>query len=212
MDKSLKKTSIIVFCRAPVPGQSKTRLVRKYGRLGAAKIAHQLLNNTVQRLFKNNIQNLELCCTPNPSHPAFLALFRKYQNSHLGGSRQLGNDLGQRMFYATRRVLTRSSSVILIGTDCPEMTLSYVESAIEILQQGSPVVIGPANDGGYVLLGLSIIEPRLFHRIIWGSDQVLRQTLSNCRRLNIQAELLAPLDDIDYPHDWQKWKRKDLSE
>ena len=211
MYPSQEETNIIVFCRAPVPGHCKTRLVRKYGRLGAAKIAHLLLNNTLHKLLENNKHNLELCCTPNPSHPVFLAARRKYKYAHLACSRQLGSDLGQRMFHAARRMLSRTSFVLLVGTDCPEMTLSYVEKAIGKLQQGSPVVIGPANDGGYVLLGLSVAEPRLFHGIAWGSDQVLKQTLGNCRRLKIEAELLTPLSDIDDPHDWQKWKRKALS-
>ena len=107
--------------------------------------------------------------------------------------------------------MSDSSHVILIGTDCPDLSIDYVESAIRALGEGYPVVIGPAHDGGYVLLGLGVNELRIFKNIHWGSSQVLKQTLRACKRLDLAVKLLPSLRDVDYPADWIHWTRSKAS-
>ncbi len=200
---------IVVFCKASIPGNCKTRLIPHFGSRGAAKIARELLVDTANKVLDQSDYEVELCCTPTISHPSLLSLRRKHPNSKLRLSLQRDEDLGRRMYHAASRVLSTQSSVVIIGTDCPMMTLNYISQAFEKLGQGQDVVIGPAQDGGYVLIGLRIAEIRLFQNIEWGSNKVLQQTLRNCQQLKLHPQLLTPLTDIDYASDWLNWQRQD---
>jgi rSAM/selenodomain-associated transferase 1 len=97
--------------------------------------------------------------------------------------------------------LTDYSQVVVIGTDCPEITPDYLNRAFSALENGVDAVIGPALDGGYVLLGLRSFTPSLFDNIQWGTDQVLSATQHNLRMLNWQWDELDMLRDIDTPED-----------
>ncbi len=210
-DSNRTKTSrIIVFCKAPIPGECKTRLAQHYGHKGAAKIARELLNLTVDKIMRDidTSTELELCCTPTTAHPAFLSLKNQYLHQSLLFSVQSNGGLGERMFWAAKRALKYRSYVIILGTDCPAMTSRYIHDALTQLKAGSEVVIGPALDGGYILLGLQTADIRLFQNVDWGSSRVLQQTLRDCQRLNITPEILSGLNDIDYAADWLAWKRE----
>jgi len=209
-----ENSRILVFCKAPIPGACKTRLAKSYGARGAAKISRQLFFNTTSKLLDQSDFEVELCCSPVTSHPDFLSIRREHfsilrnlNGNNLNFSLQQSEDLGRRMYHAASRVLNTRSYVVIIGTDCPAMKMSYIKQAFSKLYEGNDIVIGPATDGGYVLLGLRIAEIRLFQNIDWGSNKVLQQTLRNCRQLKIEPQLLTPLDDIDYAADWIKWKR-----
>ena len=92
-------------------------------------------------------------------------------------------------------------SVVLIGTDCPAMTAEYIESAFAALKAGSDVVLGPATDGGYVLIGVREVVPGLFEGIQWGGDRVLTTTIDKIRSQNLKHRLLDMLWDVDRPED-----------
>ena len=113
---------------------------------------------------------------------------------------QEGQDLGARMAYAARSALTRAESVILVGTDCPDLSPEFLKAAIAGLEH-QDAVLGPALDGGYVLLGLRSVESSLFERMPWGSDRVAYVTEQRLDALGWQWSRLAPLRDVDRPED-----------
>ncbi len=116
---------------------------------------------------------------------------------------QVDGDLGARMAYAlqTAEQDTSTKGMILVGTDCPFIDRDYLHGAISALESGENVVVGPANDGGYVLLGVKTYHPRLFEDIDWGTESVLGSTLDRVRELGLSYRRLSPLVDIDLVSD-----------
>ncbi len=102
------------------------------------------------------------------------------------------------------------SGVILVGGDCPFIDEDYIESAILALKKHD-VVIGPANDGGYVLLGLSQDTPQLFENIDWGTESVFEATLNIVEREKLSYKVLPALSDIDRPEDLKQLDQKHFS-
>ncbi len=115
---------------------------------------------------------------------------------------QRGNNLGQRMHQAIHHMASRHKEpVLLIGADCPFITADYLRQAHAALQQ-KEVVIGPASDGGFVLLGANRPLPaRSLDGVAWGTNDVLEQTLRQMKRAGAGCCLLPALDDIDRPED-----------
>jgi rSAM/selenodomain-associated transferase 1 len=121
-------------------------------------------------------------------------------------SQALGT-LGDRLLTAFRQNLDRGRpGAIAIGSDCPALGAEHLAAALAALQRAD-VVIGPATDGGYYLIGLSHPEPALFDAIAWGTDQVLAQTLAAAQAQGLTVELLVPLTDVDRPADLPQWER-----
>ncbi|UTA49434.1 TIGR04282 family arsenosugar biosynthesis glycosyltransferase [Simiduia sp. 21SJ11W-1] len=110
-------------------------------------------------------------------------------------------DLGARMAAAVRWGKDQGAGcVLIIGSDCPGLGSDYLNKAAEALEGGAPLVVGPAADGGYVLIGMR--EPQaVFGDVHWGSDKVLAQTLARAKHLNLHVHHLPTLDDIDRPED-----------
>ena len=186
---------LVVFARNPVAGKVKTRLIPALGADGATALYREMLEATLVRT--SQVSGIEVslwCDTPGES-------CKTLAESHgLGCFQQQGADLGARMHHAFSRQLRFSKRVILIGSDCPGMTADYLDSAFELLRTHD-AVIGPAMDGGYVMIGLKQPEPALFEQIAWGSSNVLDQTKARLRQLGLHAIELAPLHDIDTPGD-----------
>jgi hypothetical protein len=113
---------------------------------------------------------------------------------------QVGDDLGQRMQHALHETLHKYTPAVLIGTDCPGFTADYIRSALESARLNR-TVIGPAEDGGYVLLGVKQIQPKLFDDMPWGSSKVYSKTIE---RITGKAESLLPLWDIDRIEDLRR--------
>ena len=107
------------------------------------------------------------------------------------------------MLFAISQALRvpNKKGVILIGCDCPAITATYLKEAASRLNQGAKLVLGPAEDGGYVLIGVNGVYPELFRDIDWGSERVFSQTVSNARALGIDCVTLEPLWDVDRPED-----------
>ena len=114
---------------------------------------------------------------------------------------QFGNDLGLRMNNALANVLDQYGSAILIGCDCPEYSHAYFDRGFLALEQGADVVLGPARDGGYVLVGLRQAEELIFRGMDWGTDAVLQQTRECISALGLNYHELETLQDIDEPQD-----------
>jgi rSAM/selenodomain-associated transferase 1 len=193
---------IIVFAKAPDPGTVKTRLIPALGAQGAATLHEKLVRHTLATVTQPNLCAVELWCAPSPSlvwpHP----FFARCQNDFPVGLRQqCGDDLGARMHHALDTALQKYSYAIVIGTDCPALTASYLQEALDNLRQGKNAVLGPAQDGGYVLMGVRQSHPRLFSGVAWGTASVLNETRARLAALNWQWQELAEQWDIDRPED-----------
>lgn len=189
---------IALFAREPVPGKVKTRLIPALGANKALAVYEQLLRRQISVLQNQNLCRNSLWVEGDPRATVF-------QQSGLALFRQEGADLGQRMYHASVTILREETAIILIGSDCPDLDESYLAQALQALYSGIKVVIGPATDGGYVLLGLRQTAPTLFAGVDWGSAQVLQQTLDRVRGLDLDYRLLTPLNDIDRPEDLQDY-------
>ena len=198
---------ILVFGKAPLPGQVKTRLAVDIGEDEAARSYAQWLEQHLTALVDCQLAPVQLWVSSNVENP----LFRKLRDK-LGISifEQSGGSLGQRMRNAFQNSLKQCRSVVLTGSDCPVMTPDYVERALEALYAGIDVVFGPSEDGGYVLVGQNCPHPSLFSEIPWSTRDVLHRT-----RLRLLAEHqswaeLETLWDIDTVDDYQRWRNMRL--
>jgi rSAM/selenodomain-associated transferase 1 len=194
----LSSSKLIIFAKAPIAGTVKTRLQPQYSAQNAASLQEYFILKTVE--VASNLKNIdiELRCAPNESHPVFQQCQRDYE---IAIKPQQGVDLGERMKNALAEALTQYSQAVVIGTDCPEITSDYLNIAFSMLENSIDAVIGPALDGGYVLLGLRRFSPLLFENIRWGTEQVLSSTQQSLRLLNWNWTELNMLRDIDTPED-----------
>jgi len=191
---------ILVFAKAPVPGACKTRLIPALGAEGAAALYRELLEGTLARLAPARIAPLELWCAPDTGHWAFQDLAARWD---LSLHDQQGGDLGERMLHAATDALLRVEAAVLIGSDCPGLGPAQIASALTALlaQPQQDAVLGPAEDGGYVLLGLRQPARELFTGMPWGGDQVAALTRARLAGLGWRWWELAPLADVDRPED-----------
>lgn len=185
---------IMVFCKAPEPGLVKTRLATTIGTEAAATVHAYLAWHCLEKLAATNIAPIELWCAPDTNHDFF-----QHCQTEFGVTlkRQEGGSLGQRMENAFLDTLSSRRCAVVIGTDCPMITPAYLASAFSGLENHDSV-LGPAEDGGYVLLGLRKPQSDIFVNMPWGSAQVFKETMS---RLKGEVKSLATLWDVDYIDD-----------
>lgn len=188
---------IIVFAKAPQPGLAKTRLVPALGERGAARLARQLLQHTLAQAMAAELGGVELCMSPAPGDAAWRALMLP---EGLQFSSQGDGDLGARMARAAERALRQHPSVLLIGTDCPMLDAARLRRAAQALARHG-ATLHPAVDGGYVLLGLSRFDARLFEGIAWSSASVAAGTRARFGLLGWPLHEGETLHDIDTPDD-----------
>jgi len=189
---------LLVFAKAPVPGHAKTRLIPALGAAGAAALQKQLLQRTLRLASGLGLgPDLQLWCSPNADHPAFVDAMQDYSCSCRV---QQGNDLGERMAHALEQALRQYQKAVVIGTDCPELGVGNLREAFELLASHD-AVIGPAADGGYYLIGLRWFEVSLFQGIDWGSEHVLAQSCQRFRQAGLNYGKLPMLRDLDRPED-----------
>lgn len=191
------RTHIIIFAKAPIAGFAKTRLIPELGELGAAELAKQLLDHALSEAMAAEIGSIELCVTPDLDN-TYWKTFDLPQTIHL--TEQGSGDLGERMARATQRALSQYDSVLLIGTDCPELDRHYLKDAAEELICHD-ACLTPVSDGGYALMGLKVFHASLFEYIPWSTEKVSALTLDRFRALDWQVAHLRPLNDIDEPED-----------
>lgn len=196
-------TRILLFAKAPIPGQTKTRLIPALGAVGAARLHAQLLRATMERLASGLHgpidARLELWCAPNTAHP----LFQELAATHgIDLREQSDGDLGDRLLAGCRDALRRADGVVLIGSDCPGLGPAQLAQALAALQAPEvDAVLGPALDGGYVLLGLRRAESALFTEMPWGGDRVAEITRQRLAALGWYWQELPALRDVDRPED-----------
>ncbi len=194
---------IIVFAKAPVAGQCKTRLIPALGEQGAAELHAQLLHHTLRTSTDARLCPVELWCADNSDHPFIKACSEQYD---VVVRQQQGNNLGERMHHAFQQILTDNTFAILIGSDCPTLGKQDLDDALLALHSGIDCTLNPAMDGGYVAIGLSRLDSTLFDNIHWGTASVYEETLQRLKTLDWWWKKLATHHDIDRPEDLEHLK------
>jgi len=184
-----------IFAKPPYPGSVKTRLIPDIGAAKAASVYRYCLEYTLQVVRASGLEyQLFLSETCDD------ALFQQEEHRL-----QKGDDLGQRMYHAFQELLdTASDGALIIGTDCLDLTPMHLQDAARSLADHELVLI-PALDGGYALIGCTTIEPGLFRDLRWSTDKVYRQTVTNAQRLNYRVASLETLRDIDTLQDLEHY-------
>ena len=184
---------IIVFARAPVVGQAKTRLIPRLGAWRAARLHERLTRHAVRTALLTG-DDVEV------HGPRGHAFFRSLE---VPFRLQRGRDLGERMHHA----LSRNPGAILIGTDCPELTIADLRRAARLLSAGYHAVLAPAEDGGYALIGLKKSRIEFFRGIAWSGERVYADTVE--RLAGYRWRALRRVRDVDRPQDLQRvrWLR-----
>lgn len=185
-------TRLIVFAKAPVAGQVKTRLAQTLGERGAATLAARMLEHTLSTAVSAEVGPVELCGTP-PGHPLLVEAAKRHG---VALSAQFAGDLGRRMHAAFAARLSQTERVLIIGTDCPSMTPALIRRAATALADVDAAFV-PAEDGGYVLIGLRRNTDRLFNDVPWSTSLVMELTRERMRGLGWQWWESDPLPDID---------------
>jgi rSAM/selenodomain-associated transferase 1 len=193
----MKTLRIIIFAKAPQPGLAKTRLIPALGAQAAADLARKMLFHTLREAIAADVGSVELCVTPSIDDAAWEGI---HLPAGLVITDQGGGNLGERMERAAQRSLERGEAVILIGTDCVEMSARLLDDASKALLNYDSI-IHCTLDGGYALLGLNRFNPFLFGDISWGTDEVASVTLSRLGRLGWSVRVGPMLHDVDVPQD-----------
>jgi rSAM/selenodomain-associated transferase 1 len=193
--------SIAILAKAPIPGLAKTRLIPTIGAHAAAVLQERLTERTVTTALAANIGPVTLWCAPDSTHSTFLRLVARLR---ITLKPQPQGDLGARMLAAAAAC---SGPVLVIGTDCPALTEVHLRGAANDLRDGTDVILIPADDGGYVLIGTRSEQPALFAGIAWGTKTVLAETrariIENCLVLTERP----PLWDVDTESDLARLER-----
>lgn len=190
---------IALFAKVPQPGAVKTRLIPALGAEGAAALHARLIDRTVATA--RAVGDAQACLWLAGAVETFA------QPPGLRREIQQGAHLGARMHHAFLVTLARARACVLIGTDCPALTPAHLQRAFEELEQHD-VVVGPAEDGGYVLIALKSPQPLLFEDIQWGGPTVLAATRARIDAAGLRAAYLPPLPDLDTPADLARAQRE----
>jgi rSAM/selenodomain-associated transferase 1 len=204
MDKGMAKDRLLIlFYRNPELGKVKTRLSASIGEEKALAVYYLLSHQT-----KNVTATLR--CDKILCYTDFIDTEDSWPSAVYLKSLQQGADLGERMMFAFQSGFERKyKSICIIGMDCFELTSAILEKAFEKLTTHE-IVIGPAKDGGYYLLGMNHPHPELFQNKKWSSDSVAADTLSDCEKLKLNVFKLPTLADVDRENDLPEAIRKSL--
>lgn len=194
------KKHLIIFTRYPEPGKTKTRLIPVLGEIGAANLHRQMTEKTLKiarQLQALNSVSIEVRFTGGN-----LDVMQNWLGSDLIYDAQCFGDLGERMSKAFETAFHEGKTdIITIGTDCPSLTVDILAQGFESLKHHD-IVLGPAQDGGYYLIGLKDYFPELFSGISWGTAEVFQKTINRSKALNLSVGELPLLSDVDRPEDF----------
>lgn len=195
-------TVILLFAKAPISGSVNTRLIPDIGVEKATKLQYDLIHQRLLMLTKAKLCTVNLMCSPSLEDECFIDCQEKYP---INSSLQVGADLGERMFNAVSMALQSYKYCIVIGTDAPALDEVLIGQAIETLRSNTDVVFVPAEDGGYVLLGLQQAFKFLFQEIEWGSAKVMQQSRQQLQENNVSCKELMTCWDVDRLEDYQRY-------
>lgn len=186
------------FAKLPIAGQVKTRLADKTSPAFAAQVAEAFLRDIVAK-FSNFESERFLVFAPSDSASYFAGIAGERFRLEAQGSGDLGDRLAE---FIECRYAEGARKVIVLGADSPTLPVEYVMQAAAELER-TDVVLGPATDGGYYLLGCTRVLPPIFHGIDWGGPKVLGQTVDRARAAGLRLALLPPWYDVDTHDDWE---------
>lgn len=187
-----------LFAKLPQPGYVKTRLSETATPEWAVEVASALLLDSMERLASISARRL-LAYSPLESAPFFTEIAR----GRFTLTPQGEGDLGERLsYFFAEQFKTLTASVVVVGTDSPTLPLSYIDDAFNHLEHAD-VVLGPATDGGYYLIGCARFLPCLFEQIPWSTADVLRTTVDRVQAQQLRLALLPPWYDVDTLDDWR---------
>lgn len=197
------KRQLIIFGKLPLPGHCKSRLTKQVGAEASAGVYARLLFATagcLSRLAQTGI-TVELSVATAQGRAYFGEAFPE-----LSVTEQSEGDLGERMRTTVERAFDAGvTEVVLVGSDIPDMSIDVVMRAFNALERVD-LVLAPANDGGYVLIGMRSQTHPVFDGIDWGRSDVLAKTIAQADRLGISREMLEPLGDLDTEPDLRAWQ------
>jgi uncharacterized protein len=194
----MRPDRIAVLAKAPVAGLAKTRLIPAIGAHAAAVLQERLTEHAVEIAVAADLGPVTLWCAPDASHAAFRDLATRLP---IALKAQPEGDLGARMLAALQ------SGGLLIGSDCAAFTPEHLRAASTALDEAD-VVLTPAEDGGYVLIGMRKARPELFDAMTWGTPTVLDETRKRIAALNLKAAELPALWDVDTEDDLARLERE----
>jgi rSAM/selenodomain-associated transferase 1 len=203
MDSTLKFSTapecLIVFTRYPEAGKSKTRLIPALGSQGAANLQRQMTQKAIAQA--RELQTRHQILLEVHFHGGSGPLMQDWLGNDLVYHPQVEGDLGVKMASAFQQAFSqKKSGVVIIGSDCPDLDTDLLLQSFRSLRQHD-LVLGPATDGGYYLIGLSRFIPEIFNGISWSTAAVLRQTVEVAKSMELAIAYLPTLTDIDRPED-----------
>jgi rSAM/selenodomain-associated transferase 1 len=192
------RPALVVMARAPRLGTVKTRLAATVGDVAALAAYRILAERTLAAAHASGIP-ITVCVAPGSAIPEMAA----WLGPTPAYAAQAEGDLGTRMAEAiAARLGDGSDGVVVIGTDCPDVSAATLRSALDALDNAD-VVFGPAMDGGYYLVAMRTLARALFQDIPWSSDRTLAESLCRADALALRVALLEPLRDVDTGDDWR---------
>ena len=195
---------LIIFLKNPVKGKVKTRLAKSIGDEAALKLYHKMVSHTLGEadaveatilLYYSDIIPSEYPWSYKPKNPMMSLL------------QDQSPDLGKRMAESIKSGLKEHDHVIVIGSDCPDITAELIQRSFSLLRTND-IVLGPANDGGFYLLGLSNWSDSIFDEVHWSTETVLEKCIKNIEGLGLSYILLEKLTDVDTLEDLQQINRQ----
>jgi rSAM/selenodomain-associated transferase 1 len=193
----MQDRALIIFIKNKEKGKVKTRLAATVGDDAAMNIYEQLLDIT-----KGVSQ--KMAATRYVYYSSHIESTDEWNVEHFNKKTQHGVDLGARMRHAFDETLQQHDYAVIIGSDCAALQSEILAEAFASLEQHD-IVIGPALDGGYYLLGMKKQHNSLFENIEWSTDSVLKYTLAQAKTLNLSVHQLQALSDIDNENDWLRF-------
>jgi rSAM/selenodomain-associated transferase 2/rSAM/selenodomain-associated transferase 1 len=194
-----------IMAKAPVAGLAKTRLIPALGAVGAARAQRQFIAQSLHTAQQAALGGITLWCAPDALHRQFRAIQKQFKIDCLA---QPEGDLGARMRRCAEVHFAQEDAkpLLIIGTDCAVLSPGHLQEAARCLLEYDACLI-PAEDGGYVLLGLKKMIPGVFSAVEWSTNLVLAQTLTRLRLAGASVAQLPALWDIDEPADWLRWQK-----
>jgi rSAM/selenodomain-associated transferase 1 len=193
--------AVAVLAKAPLPGLAKTRLIPALSAEGAAALQEKLIERAVTTAHKATVGPVTLWAAPDAAHPLFAALRQRFK---VALTQQPDGDLGARMHAA---VVGANGPALVIGTDCPALTADHLRKAADALRSHDAVSV-PAEDGGYVLIGLRKPQAALFSGMKWGTAIVMAETRRRLQSLGLSWREFPMLWDVDTPEDLARLRRE----
>ncbi|MDO7656722.1 MAG: TIGR04282 family arsenosugar biosynthesis glycosyltransferase [OM182 bacterium] len=201
---------ILIFAKQPIPGEVKTRLIPAIGVTSATDLHCAMTRRVAAMLSASALAPFRFAVSGDMSDPLFAE-----SDGCLPPTTQIGEDLGERMLNAATRAFEVKQKpseatveyVVIVGADCPALAPIHVQETLESLASGIEVVFVPADDGGYVLVGMSRVFAEMFQDIAWGTSEVLQVSLNKLSKRGVSTRCLSPLWDVDTEEDLLKLAR-----